>query len=612
MGEVYRARDTRLNRTVALKVLRADFADPDRQRRFIQEAQAASGLNHPNIITIHDIIHHDGNDVMVMEYVAGKTLGDMIPPGGLRVPQVINYGMQIADALSAAHAAGIIHRDLKPGNIMVTDKGLVKLLDFGLAKIALPSSDDPDATDVIRPMTVVGAIVGTLSYMSPEQAQGKKLDPRSDIFSFGAVLYEMATGSRAFSGDNSATTLSAVLRDDPPPMAQTTPDVPPQLEGVISRCLRKNPDERYQTMQAVYDALRDLKRVSDSGILYRSQISQISAEPPTAIGPPPSRISSTSAVVPPVPPPAPPQPANQTPVGKIIGGTALAIALAGVGLFWYRSSHAKPETPRNLPPVAETAIQAAIEAATKGHAEALDNDAIIEMAKEKVPKSLIISQIRSAKKRDFDLSPGEIIKLVKSGVSEDVIEAMRNPDAAGAPGRATPGVAVPKPAPQQSESASGPAAITPPVPPPAPGATEPAATIPGKPLRTVDGIPFMLVLAEDVPRDAEEGAPIHFTTSSDVKVGDTVVIPKGARALGEVHSASRKKMFGRDSKVTYRLIEATGVNGAPLKIRATPSPRDADSSGRPLDPAGNKSKDIAAPKGTQVPAYLVGDQPVSR
>src|SRR5579863_3861690 len=214
MGEIYKALDTRLNRTVAIKVLpSAKSGDPDRRRRFLQEAQAASGLNHPSIITIHDVISEGDTEFMVMEFVGGKTLNDIIPKGGLRVPQALKYALQTADALTAAHNAGIVHRDLKPANIMVTDSGLVKVLDFGLAKMTDRSSpthigEDAETIAATSPLTVEGSIIGTVSYMSPEQAQGKKVDTRSDIFSFGAVLYEMLTGLRAFEGESSLSTLS--------------------------------------------------------------------------------------------------------------------------------------------------------------------------------------------------------------------------------------------------------------------------------------------------------------------------------------------------------------------------------------------------------------------
>lgn len=276
MGEIYRALDPRLNRVVAIKVLASGMsADPARRRRFVQEAQTASGLNHPNIITIHDVVSEPGAEYIVMEYVAGKTLLDLIPKGGLRVPQLLNYGVQMADALSAAHAAGIIHRDLKPGNVMVTDSGLVKVLDFGLAKLergpATIAGDDIE-TVVQEAMTVEGSIMGTVSYMSPEQAQGKRVDTRSDIFSFGVLLYEMATGARPFGGDSAIQTLSSILRDEPKPMALVAPDVPARLQEVIMRCLRKDPDERWQTMKDLQSALTALKQESQSGTLYHPEI----------------------------------------------------------------------------------------------------------------------------------------------------------------------------------------------------------------------------------------------------------------------------------------------------------------------------------------------------
>ena len=211
MGEIYKARDSRLNRIVAVKVLAPGRTrDPERRRRFIQEAQAASALNHPNIITIHDILSESDTQYMVMEHVSGKTLHALIAAGRLPVAQALQISDQMANALAAAHAAGIIHRDLKPANVMVTSSGLVKILDFGLAKLmdptATPSagsdssgSEDP-VTLTAAPLTVEGSIMGTVNYMSPEQAEGLKVDARSDIFSFGAVLYEMVTGQRAFDG----------------------------------------------------------------------------------------------------------------------------------------------------------------------------------------------------------------------------------------------------------------------------------------------------------------------------------------------------------------------------------------------------------------------------
>lgn len=224
MGVVYKALDTRLERAVALKVLAADkVADPDRKRRFVQEAKAASALNHPNIITIYDINAADGIDFISMEFVAGRTLDRVIPRQGLPPSEALRISIQIADALAEAHAGGIIHRDLKPANIMLTDSGLVKLLDFGLAKLTEKTGIGQEEPTATLAATEEGKILGTVAYMSPEQAQGLKVDARSDIFSFGAVLYEMLTGRRAFSGDTKMSTVAAILNREPEPLAATTP-----------------------------------------------------------------------------------------------------------------------------------------------------------------------------------------------------------------------------------------------------------------------------------------------------------------------------------------------------------------------------------------------------
>ena len=325
MGEVYKAKDLKLNRIVALKILRPDHtSDPHRGRRFMQEAQAASALNHPNIITIHDILSDDGSEIMVMEMVAGRTLTDIIPRGGLRVPQIINYSAQIADALAAAHGAGIIHRDLKPANIMVTDRDLVKLLDFGLAKLAPAASldGDPDATN-LAPLTIQGSIVGTLCYMSPEQAQGIAVDARSDIFSFGAVLYEMATGMRAFAGANSISMLFSVLRDEPRRVLEITPEVPPILSDVIHRCLNKDPDARFQTMAELRDGFLRLRQQSESGNLYAS-----SALLETVVAP---------AVKPPTPP------SSKFWIFALAGVAAFGLAIGA--WFFTRPKPAEPAPP---------------------------------------------------------------------------------------------------------------------------------------------------------------------------------------------------------------------------------------------------------------------------
>jgi serine/threonine protein kinase len=268
MGVVYKARDLRLDRFVCIKVLRAEqLKDESRKQRFIQEAKSASSLNHPNIITIHEIDHADGTDFMVMEFVAGKTFQQLIPSGGMPVADVLKYAIPIASALAAANAAGIIHRDIKPGNIMVGSNGIVKVLDFGLAKLTAPEENVDGATQTIKAHTEEGTVVGTAAYMSPEQAQGKPVDARSDIFSFGAVLYEMLTGRRAFQGDNRMSTLASILQQEPKPLAELDSRIPRELDRIVVRCLRKDPDRRVQHMADLKVALEELKEESDSGKL---------------------------------------------------------------------------------------------------------------------------------------------------------------------------------------------------------------------------------------------------------------------------------------------------------------------------------------------------------
>jgi Tol biopolymer transport system component len=267
MGEVYQARDTRLDREVALKVLPVRMmGDADRRARLIREARAASRLNHPNTVTIYDIGEQDGRVYVAMEYVAGKTLGAIIPSGGLPLAETLKYATAIADALAKAHAAGIIHRDLKPGNIMVTRDGLVKVVDFGLAKLSEPYLD---AVKQSQPETQAGMFVGTPAFMSPEQAEGKPVDARSDIFSFGSVLYEMATGKRAFHGDSAMAPVAAVLHTEPAPLPEK---VPHDLQRVISRCLKKDPERRFQNMADVRVALDELREESVSGTLARGPV----------------------------------------------------------------------------------------------------------------------------------------------------------------------------------------------------------------------------------------------------------------------------------------------------------------------------------------------------
>jgi eukaryotic-like serine/threonine-protein kinase len=273
MGVVYRALDSHLDRPVAIKVLpAAALGNADRRARFAQEAKSASALSHRNIITIYDVDtgQVDGQpvDFIAMEYVAGKTLDKLIGRKGLRLTEALRYAIQIADGLAAAHAAGIIHRDLKPANVIVNEQGDVKILDFGLAKLTEP---EPDAHAVTQSVhidallqTEAGTIIGTVAYMSPEQADGHKVDERSDIFSFGAVLYEMLTGRRAFTGNSKLSTLASVLHQEPAGLSQSDDNVPLEVERIIKRCLRKDPQRRWQSMADLKVALEDVLEELDS------------------------------------------------------------------------------------------------------------------------------------------------------------------------------------------------------------------------------------------------------------------------------------------------------------------------------------------------------------
>jgi eukaryotic-like serine/threonine-protein kinase len=261
MGEVYRALDTRLDRTVAVKILPAHFsADPARKLRFEREAKTVSALNHPNICSLFDVGSQEGIDFLVMECIEGETLAQRLAKGALPLEQVVKLGTQIADALDKAHRCGVVHRDLKPGNIMITKTG-AKLLDFGLAKstVALAISGDLSPTAGSSRVTEVGTVVGTFHYMSPEQVEGKELDGRSDIFSFGAVLYEMLTGQRAFTGKSQLSVASAILEREPAPITSIKPLTPRSLDHVIRRCMAKDPDDRWQSAR---DLALELQSVS--------------------------------------------------------------------------------------------------------------------------------------------------------------------------------------------------------------------------------------------------------------------------------------------------------------------------------------------------------------
>ena len=565
MGDVIKAKDLKLNRMVALKFLRADHSgDPTRRQRFMQEAQAASALNHPNIITIHDVITEDDADIMVMEMVAGKTLDAVIPRGGLRVSQIINYSAQVADALAAAHGAGIIHRDHKPGNIMVTARDLVKLLDFGLAKLAPGAfGEDPEATG-LTPLTVQGTIVGTLSYMSPEQAQGKASDARSDIFSFGAVLYEMATGNRAFTGENSISTLTSVLRDEPRRVLEITPEVPEVLSDVIHKCLQKDPDARFQSMAEVRDALMRLRQLSSSGVLYAQSplASGIMSQPvlPTSVGVPAAAIEAAKTTVagarpeaaaakkPAVAPKATKAGSTGSNRTAMMAGAAVVVVALGAGGWWFST---RPGTA--VPPQPDPLATAPVPAPPPEPVAATPDPAVPSPAAAVAP------------------------------VTDTTKVAPNTAKPAGAP---RPGA----PTPARGRAAAPAAAVAPPV------AETVVLLVP-----VPDALPIALELQTEIPLEATAGMTLQFRVTRDVTVGGETVIANGASATGVVLSHDKKK-------ATIQLQTVDALDGTKLNIRATAG-SVADSK-RTIETPNQKSKTVVVSPGATTIGYLSGQQSV--
>jgi serine/threonine protein kinase len=315
MGEVYRARDTRLGRDVAIKVMPRQVADdPERRDRFEREARTVAALNHPNIVTLHSIEEDRGVLFQTMELVEGRTLSACVPRRGLPVDELLHLAIPLVDAVAAAHQRGVTHRYLKPANVMVTPDGRVKVLDFGLAKV-LPDSPLGDPTMVTAAhLTREGRILGTLAYMSPEQAQGKPVDTRSDIFSLGILLYEMATGERPFKGDG-VSVLTAILRDSPASVTDVRADLPRDVSRILKRCLAKDPEDRYQTAKDLRSDLRLLQQDIDSGAPRSAETGTVTV---TATAAAARRPSTRRAVV--------------------ASLAAVIVAAAAAGWWWQRPS----------------------------------------------------------------------------------------------------------------------------------------------------------------------------------------------------------------------------------------------------------------------------------
>ncbi len=646
MGDVYKAQDTRLNRFVAIKVLPAKMStDPERRRRFVQEAQAASALNHPSIITIYDIVTEGDAQFMVMEFVSGTTLHDAISSAGMPVLQVLQYGAQMADALAAAHAAGIVHRDLKPSNVMITRSGLVKILDFGLAKLTdLGPTGDKQAAE-LGPLTQEGAILGTVSYMSPEQAEGKPVDARSDIFSFGSVLYEMVSGRRAFDGGSSISTLSSVLRDDVKPFADVAPDTPPLLEAIISRCLPKDPNARWQSMKEVERALSSLKRTLDSNAFDDSTV-RTPLVAPAGAAPQQSQMATvTTRPVPSTPPVAPP-PISAPPsvpaaaaaapiaapqaasggsknLGLALGLIAVMILAAGAagGWWWWnnrrqtveqqqvaqapaqQTTAPAPAQTAEVPPLAPVPAEPAPAAPAE---TVLNNASILDLVQANSPAADIIKQIRSSK-TNFNVSKEEIARLKQAGVPGSVIQAMRNPTGATPHSRPAPPpvAAIPALPPVPAEK--------PPAETPKPAPKKPSVVL--APVAVNDGLPFRITLAADVPSDAPEGQALRFTVMDGLQVNGNTVVAKGATVTGSVTGEIGKKKIlglGGGSKLTFRLLQADAVDGKKMNVRAMSGKRAEGPTIRTFETLkGSKTKGLAAAQGTEYIAYVDGDQTVS-
>ncbi|MGP0075509.1 MAG: serine/threonine protein kinase [Bryobacteraceae bacterium] len=650
MGEIYKGQDTRLNRLVAVKILSPGLStDPERKRRFFQEAQAASALNHPNIITLYDIVSEGDMQCIVMEYISGKTLRDLTPAGGLAPPQALQYAVQIASALTVAHAAGLIHRDLKPSNIMVTTSGLIKVLDFGLAKWVDSgiSGHTGDQSTMEAALTREGSIIGTVSYMSPEQAEGKRVDARSDIFSFGSVLYEMLTGKRAFEGRSGISTLSSILRDDVKPLSEAAPDVPPLLEQIVLRCLAKEPASRWQSMKEIEAALLTLQRQLDPEGHFAPPIPTgplpvVSSPPPQSFAveaaaslAAPTAVTSVSidsdpsieaAPLPIVAAPAngPTTPATTNTVASKpslkVGEPRASVATADGGSQppagpARGASRSSGTFPRMLLVILGL-IGAALVAGAgiggwywwKSYRESRNHIATATVPA--TPPPAPVQEKKSPLGEPPGAQPAETAPAAPAPAADEANKPAR-PKRTPKPKPESAATTVPPiPTPVAPAPAPAPIATPPPLPPPKPA---PKPLIQTTPVMVADALPFVINLDQDVPADAPEGQALKFTVTEPLLVGDKTVIARGSTVTGAVTGESGKKFLGiGKNKLTFRLTQVEAVDGRKLAVRAMSGKNGDGLTIRPFDTGkGAKTKGYAALQGTTYIGYIDGDQMVA-